>query len=147
MSGKRAKKVSKPRAVSRRSLPRGPQLDLPDSMKPGAKKYGVPVLKNLGLAGVALTCAFVVFSQIDRIARLAQDISPITRAAEAKSGNARIVGNNVPIRSAPKINGKILERAVWGDPVEVIGTEGEWAQIRSAKKNTTGWIIQAELKF
>jgi hypothetical protein len=147
MSGKRAKKVSKARTVGRRSPPNAPQPALSDSIKPGAKKYGVPVLKNLGLAGIVLTCAFVIFSQSDRIARLAQDISPVSRDAEPKSGNARIVGNNVPIRSVPKINGKILERAIWGDPVEVVGREGEWAQIRSAKKNTTGWISQAELKF
>jgi hypothetical protein len=147
MSGKRANKVSKVRTVSRRSPPKAPQPDLSGSIKPGAKKYGVPVLKNIGLAGIALTCAFIVFSQSDRIARLAQEVSPITRDEVPKTGNARIVGNNVPIRSIPKINGKILERAVWGDSVEVIGKEGEWAQIRSAKKNTTGWISQAELKF
>jgi hypothetical protein len=120
---------------------------LSGSIKPGAKKYGVPVLKNIGLAGIALTCAFIIFSQSDRIARLAQDSSPRMRNAEPKGGNARIVGNNVPIRSVPKINGKILERAIWGDPVEVVGKEGEWMQIRSARQNTTGWISQAELKF
>jgi hypothetical protein len=147
MSGKRAKKVSKARTAGRRNPPKAPQPDLSDSVNPDVKKYGVPVLKNLGLAGIALASAFIIFSQSDRIARLAQDISPVTRDAEPKGGNARIVGNNVPIRSVPKINGKILERALWGDPIEVVGREGEWAQIRSTRKNITGWISQVDLKF
>lgn len=145
MSGKSTKKAGKRQVVGRRTPSKPPQSDLVDSMYPGAKKYGVPVLKNLAFAGIFLACAFVIFPQSDRIARLAQDIS--TRDEQPKSGNARIVGNNVPIRAVPKINGKILERAVWGDPVEVINKEGEWAQIRSNKKNTTGWISQADLKF
>jgi Bacterial SH3 domain len=142
MSGKKPRKAGRPQ----RKPPAVAKSELPNSANPGARKYGVPVLRNLALAGAILTFAFLLISQSDRIARFAKSDSTGSTEAETIAGAARIVGTNVPIRSIPKMSAKILERAVWGESVEVVGREGEWAQIRSVRK-TTGWISRADLKF
>lgn len=146
MSGRRTKKATKTQPVRRRNPP--PQeSNLPGSVNPNAKKYSVPVLKNLALACIAVALFFAVVSQSDRIASAMQTIPPRVSDAESKASEARIVGNNVPIRAVPKINGKIMERAVWGTSVEVISRDGEWAQIRSGRRGAIGWISQTDLKF
>ena len=79
---------------------------------------------------------------------------PKSAAKEAEShkslalnGTAFISGSNAAIRERPAINGKIIERAVFGSNVELITQEGKWVQVRSPGQNISGWIEKAYLSF
>ena len=70
-----------------------------------------------------------------------------THKSLALNGTAFISGSNAAIRERPAINGKIIERAVFGSNVELITQEGKWAQVRSPGQNISGWIEKAYLSF
>jgi hypothetical protein len=73
-------------------------------------------------------------------------------AAEAKAapeglGSALVSKIDLPIRDAPRRDAKILNRAVYGSHVEVLGQDGTWVQVRAAGQNVTGWVEKAGLNF
>ncbi len=65
----------------------------------------------------------------------------------ALTGTAFVSGSNAAIRERPAINGKIIERAVFGSNVELIAQEGKWVQVRSTGQNISGWIEKAYLSY
>jgi len=64
-----------------------------------------------------------------------------------KPGIALISRVNAAIREAPRLNAKILDRAVFGSSVDVIGQEHDWAQVRAPAQNVSGWIEKSALNF
>jgi hypothetical protein len=85
MSGKGPKKTAVQKAGTRPKSATIPKSTSPGPMRLGTQKYGVPVLKNLALAGGILTCGFFFASQRDRITLFTQKISPSRTETESLS--------------------------------------------------------------
>jgi hypothetical protein len=62
-------------------------------------------------------------------------------------GSALVSKIDVPVRDAPRRNGKILDKAVYGSYVDVIGQDGKWVQVRATRQHLTGWMEKADLNF
>ena len=60
---------------------------------------------------------------------------------------AMISGNNVIIRETPKINGKIITRAIFGISVDIIEEEGKWVRINNPGQHVTGWVEKVYLNY
>ncbi len=60
---------------------------------------------------------------------------------------AMISGNEVAIRDAPRPNAKILDKAVFGSSVDVVGEDGKWAQVHAAAQKVSGWVEKASLNY
>jgi hypothetical protein len=69
------------------------------------------------------------------------------RAAPIRLGSALISRIDVPVRDAPRRDGKIVNKAVYGSYVEVLGQDGAWVQVRATGQNITGWVEKASLNF
>jgi len=69
------------------------------------------------------------------------------RAAPTRLGSALVSRIDVPIRDAPRRDGKIVNKAVYGSYVEVLGQDGAWVQVRATGQNVTGWVEKASLNF
>jgi hypothetical protein len=64
-----------------------------------------------------------------------------------KNIEAIISGNNVVIRETPKLNGKVVSRAIFGTSVEIIEVEEKWAKIHSPGQKVVGWVEKSYLNF
>ena len=60
---------------------------------------------------------------------------------------AMIAGNNVIIRETPKINGKIITRAIFGISVDIIEEDGKWVRINNPGQHVTGWVEKVYLNY
>jgi hypothetical protein len=60
---------------------------------------------------------------------------------------AFVSGNNVLIRANPKLNAKIVGKAIFGTSIEVIAYDGNWVQINSPAQNLSGWTEKMRLNF
>jgi hypothetical protein len=69
------------------------------------------------------------------------------RTAPTRLGSALVSRIDVPIRDAPRRDAKIVNKAVYGSYVEVLGQDGAWVQVRATGQNVTGWVEKASLNF
>jgi len=60
---------------------------------------------------------------------------------------AFVSGNNVLIRENPKLNSRVLGKAIFGTSVDVTASDGKWIQIKSPAQNLSGWTERASLNF
>jgi hypothetical protein len=64
-----------------------------------------------------------------------------------KGTTAFVSDNNVLIREKPKINAKILGRAIFGTSIEVLMLDGKWPRIYSSAQDLSGWTEKSGLNF
>ena len=127
-------------------------------MPPGdGLKYALLAGKSIGAAALVFgaICALIYTSAAPRKSLLAINKKTIARGefdveshvAPTRLGSALVSKIDVPVRDAPRRNGKILDKAVYGSYVDVIGQDGKWVQVRATGQHLTGWVEKADLNF
>jgi hypothetical protein len=100
-------------------------------------------------------CALIYTSATPRKSLLAINKKTIARSefdveshvAPTRLGSALVSKIDVPVRDAPRRNGKVLDKAVYGSYLDVIGQDGKWVQVRATGQHLTGWVEKADLNF
>jgi hypothetical protein len=59
-----------------------------------------------------------------------------TKAAPRGLGSALVSKIDLPMRDGPRRDAKILDRAVYGSHVEILGQDGTWVQVRAMRKTS-----------
>lgn len=113
------------------------------SLTTGYKKYQLET--NIKNSGINNQISEDIATQKIKIINSPTDHA-ITGSSKINS-EAMISGNNVLIRETPKINAKIVKRAVFGSLVEVIDQEGKWVKISNPGQQFTGWVEKIYLNF
>jgi hypothetical protein len=138
-------------------------------------KYGYAVGKNVVIASALLAAAYLSLSFFNRptrpfnspsVDKAHLDRPPPKKTKQAtvdqeqtkKSRNdasqrlpdgmtALISDNGVLVRESPKLNAKVLDRAIFGTSVDVVELDGKWVKIHSSAQNLDGWTEKSRLNF
>jgi hypothetical protein len=127
-------------------------------MPPGdGLKYALVAGKSIGAAALVFgaICALIYTSATPRKSLLAINKKTIARSefdveshvVPTRLGSALVSKIDVPVRDAPRRNGKVLDKAVYGSYLDVIGQDGKWVQVRATGQHLTGWVEKADLNF
>lgn len=148
--------TQRPRVAA--TAPNATQLRMPP-MPPGdGLKYALLVAgKSIGAAALVFgaICALLYTSAAPRKSLLAINKKAIARGefdveshvAPTRLGSAIVSKIDVPVRDAPRRNGKILDKAIYGSYVDLIGQDGRWVQVRATGQHVTGWVEKSDLNF
>lgn len=79
------------------------------------------------------------------IVHLPENLTPMWQSAAAQPKRAFIRGKAVALRNGPAKNFQILDRFDAGREVDVLGTDGEWAQVRDGLTQREGWVFASLL--
>ena len=83
--------------------------------------------------------------QTDKPAQDIQIVASAPSQSEVSSGNTGyILGNNVRFRAGASMTSQILGELFYGDPVTILGSNGEWTKI--AADNSVGFVYSAYVK-
>jgi len=117
------------------------------ALAPDRKRTLAPDRKRtLGLALKAGAGAAVMFGLVLALIGTGSQPSGNLSAPPSRT-SATVQGTSVAVRSAPKLNAKIVNRAHFGTRVEVTGHDGGWVKIHGAQPDISGWMEETYLKF
>jgi hypothetical protein len=153
---KRSNEASTPAAKATRMLP---------FLQGGGSRYGFMAAKSIAATVFVFgtVCALIYTAAQPRNAaqKIVEKQKPIAsqkaaiadksniepKAASTRLGSALVSKVDVDIRDAPRRDAKVLDRAVYGSYVEVIGQDRKWAHVHATGQNVTGWVNKASLNF
>ncbi|MCC3246474.1 SH3 domain-containing protein [Methylocystis sp. WRRC1] len=157
------RKPARKQRRSQTSVGTAPRIWAPAFLGGDRGKYVALVLKCLVATAVVFGAVSALTSTKERHATLYRPAEKQKRVAGHKTAESGIAltenkapikhraalvsGNNAAIREAPRANAKILDRAVFGSSVDVIGEDGRWAQVHAVGQNVSGWIEKGSLNF
>ncbi len=154
------KRSGRERAKARRSskvaTPAATEPGMQPSPRTDSPRYALVAGKSVAATILVFgaVCALIYTAAEPHKATYAVGEKRVARqkAAEASAdttrlGSALVSKIDVAVREAPRRNARILDKAVYGSYVEVIGQDGKWIQVRATGQNVTGWVERAGLNF